>query len=133
MPNRQLADNLRFLRKKYGLNQDDMKDILNVSRQAYSNSERCERTPDLDTLVRLCQFFDISIDDMVLKNLRTCTSSFKGIRETPASYPFHAICEEDDSSVYLSGQEMDFIMGFRDLPVEKKEIVTGFLNYTRPE
>ena len=132
MPNRQLADNLRYLRKKYGLNQDDMKDILNISRQAYSNYERCERTPDLDTLVRLCQFFDVSIDDIILKNLRT-TSSFEGIRETPASYPVFAVCEEDDSSVYLSNQEMDFIMGFRFLPEEKKQIVTSFLNYTKEE
>lgn len=128
MPNRQLADNLRYLRKRNGLNQDDMKDILNISRQAYSNYERCERTPDLDTLVRLSQFFDVPIDDMILKNLRTCTPSFEGVRETAASYPVFAVCKEDDSSVYLSNTEMDFIMDFRFLPKEAKQIVIGFMD-----
>lgn len=131
MPNIQLADNLRFLRKKYGLNQDDMTDILNISRQAYSNYERCERTPDLDTLVRLSQYFDVPIDDMILKNLRTCSPSFEGIRESVSPYNIYAKCEETDSSVYLSDEEMNFIINFRSLPEGTKQIVTGFLDDTR--
>ena len=36
MPNIQLADNLRFLRKEKGLSQQEMDEVLNLSRQAYS-------------------------------------------------------------------------------------------------
>lgn len=133
MPNRQLADNLRYLRKRNGLNQDDMKDILNISRQAYSNYERCERTPDLDTLVRLSQFFRVTIDDMIFTNLRTCEPAFEGVREHTSAYSVFAACEEDGSSVYLSGDEMDFIMGYRSLPKEKKQVVTGFIEHETPD
>lgn len=136
MPNRQLADNLRYLRKKNGLNQDDMNTILNISRQAYSNYENCKRTPDLDTLVRLSRHFELSLDDLVLRNLRSLDSSFdsfEGIREASASYPVYAECKEDNSSVYLTLEEMDFIMGLRFLPDDKKQIVKGFVNYTIPE
>ena len=139
LPNRQLAENLRYLRKKNGLNQDDMNTILNISRQSYSNYENCKRTPDLDTLVRLSRHFKISLDDLLLRNLRTLDSSFdsfdsyEGIREASVSYPVYAECQEDNTSVYLTLEEMNFIMGLRFLPDDKKQIVKGFVNYSKPE
>ena len=55
MSNIQLANNLRHLRKKHGLTQRDLSGMLNISRQAYSNYETGKRTPDLDSLLYLCQ------------------------------------------------------------------------------
>lgn len=133
MPNIQLADNLRYLRKKNGLNQDNMKQILNISRQAYSNYERCERTPDLDTLVRLSRLYNVSIDDLILKNLRTSPSSFYGVRESEALYPIFAECKETGNSVYLSGEEMSLITSLRSQPEETRQVITGFLEHARRE
>ena len=70
MPNIQLSNNLRYLRKKYGLTQSQMGEILNISRQAYSNYETNSRTPDLDTLLFLADFYKVSLDDIVLTNLK---------------------------------------------------------------
>lgn len=39
MSNIQLANNLRFLRTKHKLTQDNISSLLNISRQAYSNYE----------------------------------------------------------------------------------------------
>ena len=125
--NIQLANNLRYLRKKFDLNQQKMEDVLNISRQAYSNYERGERTPDLDALVRLSRFYDISIDDLVLRDLRSTDLSFKGMKESPAAYYSYAECTETNRSIYLTEQELDFISSFRSLPETSRQIVTGFL------
>ena len=53
MSNIQLANNLRFLRTKHKLTQDDLSSLLNISRQAYSNYETSKRTPDLDSLLHI--------------------------------------------------------------------------------
>ena len=59
MANIQLAKNLRALRDANNLNQGDLSDMLNISRQAYSNYENSKRTPDLDSLLRLASFYHV--------------------------------------------------------------------------
>lgn len=132
MPNIQLADNLRFLRKEKGLSQQEMEEVLNLSRQAYSNYERCERTPDLDVLVRLSQFYSTSIDAMILMNLCTLPKSelYSGsvVKETISPYYTYTECKETGNSVYLTKDELRLISDFRSLPDETKQILTGFIS-----
>lgn len=113
-----------------------MEDILNLSRQAYSNYERCERTPDLDNLVRLSQFYNISIDDLVLRDLSTCSpediracgpSSFDGLKEASASYYAYAECRENGNSIYLTQEELDLVSSFRSQTDDIQRLITGFL------
>lgn len=131
MSNIQLARNLRYLRKKYGLTQDELKEHLNISRQAYSNYERCERIPDLDTLVRLAQFYRISLDALVLTNLRTSDASDRFADEV-APYDYrYAEAKETGTSIYLTENELNFIADFRSLSDEAKQILTGFLKSTK--
>ena len=59
MSNIQLANNLRFLRRKHKLTQDDLSSLLNISRQAYSNYETSKRTPDLDSLLHISRPFQV--------------------------------------------------------------------------
>ena len=82
MSNIQLANNLRFLRTKHKLTQDDLSSLLNISRQAYSNYETSKRTPDLDSLLHISRFYRISIDELVLDNLQSTyhTSALKNRR-----------------------------------------------------
>ena len=140
MSNMQLAENLRYLRKKHGLKQEDLKEFLSISRQAYSNYERCERTPDLDALTRLSQMYRVRIDDLILRDLRTLPASeyetvreaFDGLREAVTPYTY-AKNEETGKSLYLTEEELDFILDFRSLPEETQQIVTGFLKASRQE
>ena len=67
MPNIQLANNLRYLRKQCGLTQTTLSDMLNISRQAYSNYETSKRTPDLDSLLLLASFYQVNLDALVLQ------------------------------------------------------------------
>lgn len=61
--------NLRYLRSLNNMTQTDLANMLNVSHQAVSNYERGQRFCDLDTLVRVSELFDISIDDLLKKKL----------------------------------------------------------------
>ncbi len=126
MSNIQLADNLRYLRKKNGLTQNDLREMLSISRQAYSNYETDKRTPDLDTLLHLCRFYQVSLNDLVLKNLKGTLSSDK-IGENVVPY-LPAKSKKTDSVIYLTEEELDFIVQFRTLSKENKQILAGFLS-----
>ena len=129
MSNIQLANNLRFLRTKHKLTQDDLSSLLNISRQAYSNYETSKRTPDLDSLLHISRFYRISIDELVLDNLQSTyhTSSLK-TGEEYITYVVMAKEKNTGNSIYLSREELDFIIKYRALSEENKQILAGFLS-----
>lgn len=129
MSNIQLANNLRFLRTKHKLTQDDLSSLLNISRQAYSNYETSKRTPDLDSLLHISRFYRISIDELVLDNLQSTyhTSALK-TREEYIPYVVMAKEKNTGNSIYLSREELDFIIKYRALSEENKQILAGFLS-----
>lgn len=58
---------LKMLRTNLGRKQSAVADALGISRQAYSNYESGKRTPDIDTIKRMAQYFNVSIDALVGK------------------------------------------------------------------
>jgi len=56
------ARRLIALRKQKGLTQEQMSDLLPVSRTGYSSWEQKKSKPDLENLVMLCEFFSVSAD-----------------------------------------------------------------------
>ena len=60
------AENLKQLRKKRQLSQEELAEMLDVSRQAVSKWELGDSTPDMDKLVLLGELFGISLDELVL-------------------------------------------------------------------
>ena len=129
MSNIQLANNLRFLRTKHKLTQDDLSSLLNISRQAYSNYETSKRTPDLDSLLHISRFYRISIDELVLDNLQSTyhTSALK-TGEEYIQYVVMAKEKNTGNYIYLSREELDFIIKYRALSEENKQILAGFLS-----
>lgn len=61
----QFQNQLISLRKKKGVSQEFLADKLYVSRQTISKWELGETTPDLENLVNLASFFEISLDELV--------------------------------------------------------------------
>lgn len=53
---------LKELRLQRKLTQQDIADYLKISRSAYTNYETDRREPDKDILLKLSEFFDVSID-----------------------------------------------------------------------
>jgi transcriptional regulator with XRE-family HTH domain len=124
MPNIQLAKNLRSLRDMNNLTQDDLSDMLNISRQAYSNYENSKRTPDLDSLMRLSAFYHVTLDQLVNGNLSNSSQIFA---EEKVPY-YMALDIETGNTIYLKKDETELITKFRSLSDDNQKIIIGFLD-----
>lgn len=60
-----LGKTLQELRKEKNISQEDMAEILNVSRQTISNWENSKSYPDILALIKLCDVYKISLDDLL--------------------------------------------------------------------
>lgn len=60
-----LADNIRFFRKANNLTQEELSKQLGGSKNLVSNYENGISTPDIYTLVKLADIFDITLDELV--------------------------------------------------------------------
>lgn len=60
-----IADNIRFFRKANNLTQEELSKQLGGSKNLVSNYENGISTPDICTLVKLADIFDITIDELV--------------------------------------------------------------------
>lgn len=132
MSNIQLAINLKYLRKKNNLTQDDMVKILNITRQAYSNYETLNRTPDIDTLIILANYYKVNLNDLVFCNLSDSYIPFEGLAEGKIPYIFSRsektiTNQTTDTNIYLSEEELDIILKFRTLTPEKQTLIKSFI------
>lgn len=69
-----IADRIRELRKAKGISQEELARQLDVSRQAVSKWESAQSTPDLDKIILLSDYFEVTTDYLL-----------KGIHPTPQS------------------------------------------------
>ncbi len=78
-----LGKKLIELRKNKKLSQEQLAEEINVTRQTISNWENGKFYPDIDALVRISKYFNISLDDLlnyddkVLKYLKDSTDVVK--------------------------------------------------------
>ncbi|EDN8735510.1 TPA: helix-turn-helix domain-containing protein [Listeria monocytogenes] len=56
------GNNLKKLRNKAGKTQEDIAKILGISRGAYSHIENGRNEPDIETIVKLAEIFEVSTD-----------------------------------------------------------------------
>ncbi|MBM7645938.1 transcriptional regulator with XRE-family HTH domain [Scopulibacillus daqui] len=60
-----LSHNLKKKREEHNLSQEDVAQILNISRQSVSKWENGNCYPDLDNLIRLSDLYRISLDELI--------------------------------------------------------------------
>jgi len=60
-----VGKNIKKLREKKGLTQLDLAERLNVTRQAISNWETEKTQPDIDTLQKIAQVFEVSVEEVI--------------------------------------------------------------------
>lgn len=63
-----LAENLVLLRNLKGLSQEQIADVIGISRQSYSKWELGETIPDIEKCDRIAKFYDVSIDSLMHQN-----------------------------------------------------------------
>jgi transcriptional regulator with XRE-family HTH domain len=59
------GERLRESRESKGLNQPELAKILSVAKQTISNWENDNRFPDKDMLIKLADFFNVTIDYLI--------------------------------------------------------------------
>ncbi len=60
-----VKDSIKKLRKEKGMTQDELAEKLCVTRQAVSNWEMGKTQPDVDTLTKLAEIFDVSVEQII--------------------------------------------------------------------
>ena len=60
-----LGEKLQTLRRSRGLSQEQLAEILEVSRQAVSKWENGDPAPDLDRLRAICTYFGVTTDYLI--------------------------------------------------------------------
>jgi len=88
-----LSSNIKFLRKRKGLSQNDLAIILETKRSNINNYENDVAIPTANTLIVLSDFFHISIDTLLRINLST-------LRES------QMYMIENGSDVFIKGNEI---------------------------
>ena len=69
MKNNVFGQKLKLLRLEYGLSQRELGDKLGYCNQTVSFWETGQREPDLDALVKISSFFDVSVDFLLGKEV----------------------------------------------------------------
>lgn len=60
-----LAENLALLRNLHGMTQEEVAEVIGISRQSYAKWEQGETIPDIEKCDRLAKFYGVSIDALI--------------------------------------------------------------------
>ena len=126
-----LSQNLKYLRERNGINQRDLSDAIGLSSGAVGNWENESRTPDIETIIKLAKFFDVTLDDLILKELRPSAPLYvKNLRYLRTK---HDMTHEDIADLlgYRSKQRYVAIeTGEASVSVEDLEKMADFFGVT---
>jgi transcriptional regulator with XRE-family HTH domain len=91
-----LSSNVKYLRKARKVTLLDVGDAVGVSHNAISNYENGKFFPTADVLVKMCEYFNVSADDLLLKDLASGVESnvFEQISTTEVSNNVWIVAEE---------------------------------------
>lgn len=73
--------NLKSLRSASGKSQQDVADYLGCTRQAYGNYENGIRTMDYETLLKLAEYFDTTVDFILRGEEKSSAENGRAIKD----------------------------------------------------
>ena len=59
------SENLQFIRAQAGVTQEQLAEQLEVSRQSVSKWEGGQSFPEMDTLLRICDLYNVNLDTLL--------------------------------------------------------------------
>ncbi len=65
-----LAQNLKYLRKQFNLSQQELSEIFDIPRTTLGDYERGKTEPNVSNLVRLSNYFKVSLDSLLTSKLQ---------------------------------------------------------------
>jgi transcriptional regulator with XRE-family HTH domain len=72
-----LGETLKKLRLKDNKTHQNMADMLNITRPAYGNYESNDREPNIETLIKLADYYEVSMDDLFGRNFENSALHWK--------------------------------------------------------
>lgn len=110
-----LGKRISNLRKQKKLTQENVSKMLGIHRGTYANYEAGRREPDNETLHKLADFFNVSIDYLLGRSEDTNSNVLVD--------PIISLLNDPS----LSEEDKDIIERIRDLPPNKKHLVKELL------
>ncbi|MBE5780672.1 MAG: helix-turn-helix transcriptional regulator [Clostridiales bacterium] len=60
-----MLENLKKLRQEKGISQKQLADVVSVSQQSINKYENHSVEPDIETMIRIADYFDTSVDYLI--------------------------------------------------------------------
>mgnify|MGYP004665085013 CR=1 FL=1 len=60
-----MVKNLKKLRNQFGISQQQLADVIAVSQQSVNKYENHSVEPDIDTLIRMADYFHVTVDYLI--------------------------------------------------------------------
>ena len=78
-----IADRIQSLRRSRGISQEQLADALGVSRQAVSKWEAEQSSPDLERIIAMAEYFDVTTDYILRGIEPACEPRLRFDTQTP--------------------------------------------------
>lgn len=106
-----ISNQLKNYRKEFNISQEELAEIVHVSRQTISNWENNKSYPDLQSLVLISECFKISLDELVKGDVVKMKSQL----------------ERNEMSKYANGMLIGFLLMVLSIPFAKRISPYGFI------
>jgi len=104
-----LSDNLKYLRKLNGLSQQTLADEMSIPRTTLGDYERGYTEPNVETLIRLANYYKVSTDELLKTKLQ-----FGGTPSGPGQLKVLAISTDLDNNENIELVETKAAAGYLD-------------------
>ncbi len=134
MEKKTLGLKLLELRQQYNLTQKQLCKALNLGRSTYSYFETGSRTPDIDTLLLIARYYNISIEELVsssnsyLNNTIEQSSDSSSI-DTKIVHHLKSKHIPIEDVLELTKADFNFLMDYKRLTEENKAELQYLMNY----
>ncbi len=95
-----MVKNLKKLRNQFGISQQQLADVIAVSQQSVNKYENHSVEPDIETLIKMADFFHVTVDYLIGRN------------DT-----------ENNEKIGITPREVELLQAIRELKPVQKECV----------
>lgn len=139
-----LAENIKYLREQDGLTQEELAELIgDITPSAIGNWESGIREPELSRIIKMAEFFSMSLDDFILTKLRPPVPLYvtniehlrmkNGMKQEDMANLLGlktglAYCKKENGSVPFSIKEMEKISDYFGVTLDqlvKKDLSKG--------
>ncbi len=105
----------RELRKYHDYTQKNISDYLNITSQAYSNYENDKRTPDIETLCKIAQYYQITVDQLIHYRY---TRQIEDSRNYAANHSLYRAVSDSGITIPLTAKQAKLVTDILSLSSE---------------